>query len=44
MITPLDHDNTMDDRNNNFLSASNHTNEQQNNSGLSKAELRKVSR
>lgn len=39
MITPVD---TMDERNNNFLNASSHSNEQQNNSGLTKAELRKV--
>ncbi|KAG4068912.1 hypothetical protein HA402_005060 [Bradysia odoriphaga] len=41
MITPVDHDNTMDGRNNNFLSSSNHGNDEQNNSGLTKAELRK---
>ncbi|KAJ6633736.1 Protein deadpan [Pseudolycoriella hygida] len=41
MITPVDHDNNMDERNNNFLNATNHTNEPQHNSGLTKAELRK---
>lgn len=40
MITPVD---TMDERNNNFLNVSSQQNEQQNNSGLTKAELRKVS-
>lgn len=43
MITPVDHDNAMDERNNNFLNESS-SNEQQNNSGLTKAELRKVGR
>lgn len=42
MITPVDHDNVMDERNNNFMNSSNHTGEQQSNSGLTKAELRKV--
>lgn len=42
MITSMDHDNTMDDRNNNFLNSSSNGSEQQNSSGLTKAELRKV--
>lgn len=43
MITPIDHDSNMDESNNNFLNVSSNSSEQQHNSGLTKAELRKVS-